>query len=30
LKGIMQNMEGAAEDDVTMMAVRYLPAQATQ
>jgi predicted ATPase/serine phosphatase RsbU (regulator of sigma subunit) len=28
LKGIMQNMDGAAEDDVTMMAVRYVPQQA--
>ena len=29
LKGIMQNMEGSApQDDVTMMAVRYLPRQA--
>jgi predicted ATPase/serine phosphatase RsbU (regulator of sigma subunit) len=29
LKGIMQNMEGVAQqDDVTMMAVRYLPRQA--
>jgi hypothetical protein len=29
LKGIMQNVEGAAQpDDVTMMAVRYLPRQA--
>jgi predicted ATPase/serine phosphatase RsbU (regulator of sigma subunit) len=27
VRGIMQNMEGAAEDDVTMMAVRYLPRQ---
>jgi predicted ATPase/serine phosphatase RsbU (regulator of sigma subunit) len=29
LKGIMQNMEGAPQDDVTMMAIRYLP-QAVQ
>jgi serine phosphatase RsbU (regulator of sigma subunit) len=29
LKGIMQNMEGATpQDDVTMMAVRYVPRQA--
>jgi sigma-B regulation protein RsbU (phosphoserine phosphatase) len=29
VRGIMQNMAGvAAEDDVTMMAVRYLPGQA--
>jgi predicted ATPase/serine phosphatase RsbU (regulator of sigma subunit) len=25
LKGIMANMQGAAQDDVTMMAVRYVP-----
>jgi serine phosphatase RsbU (regulator of sigma subunit) len=29
LAGIMQNMEGAAADDVTMLAVRYLPRKAT-
>jgi len=29
LKGLMQNVEGVAQpDDVTMMAVRYLPRQA--
>jgi serine phosphatase RsbU (regulator of sigma subunit) len=25
LRGIMQTMQGAPQDDVTMMAVRYLP-----
>jgi serine phosphatase RsbU (regulator of sigma subunit) len=25
LRGIMQTMEGTQQDDVTMMAVRYLP-----
>jgi serine phosphatase RsbU (regulator of sigma subunit) len=28
LRGIMQTMEGAPQDDVTMMAVRYLPQEA--
>ena len=28
LRGIMQTMEGTPEDDVTMMAVRYLPQEA--